>query len=303
MQTEIFRFNDAPIDAPATSARAEGPESRINAWPVNEAAIDYVRGRPGSGLVNSPEPATEQLILDRNQSTDESDVTTGWHAIEFLLWGQDENLLGPGQRPAKDFEPGDLSRENRRAFLRIVSRILVRDLDYLADVWRRDSPGSYAQQLLAMDPLEVIGRALQGATSLVSIELAGERLAVALDSGSQEDEHSCFSDTTHLDLLHDVLGVSNFLEGRYEGERTGAGLLELIAWKSPSLGKRLATALATAQLEAANLHVPFDQILQLSSDRPERRQAERTVTAMHELALALKASAESLGLHIVVPGV
>ncbi len=303
VQTEIFRFNDSPIDAPGTKDRPEGPEPRLNSWPVNEAGIDSVIGAPKSGIINATEPLTEQLILESNQRNDESDITLGWHAIEFLLWGQDLNTQGPGQRPATDFKPGTRSRDNRREYLRIATHMLARDLRFLADVWQRDSAGSYAQQLLAMDGREAIGRAMQGVTSLVSIELAGERLAVALDSGSQEDEHSCFSDTTHLDLQGDVLGVANLLFGTYEGQRIGPGLIELIRWKSPNLGGRLESAIHRAQAGAAQLHVPFDGLLRLPADSPERLQAEQTVAAMHELALALKTSAESLGLQIVVPGV
>ena len=302
-QSEIFRFNDSPIDAPATADRPEGPETRINSWPVNEAGIDSVKGAPKSGIIHAAQPITEALLLSSNRRDDETDITLGWHAIEFLLWGQDFNADGPGQRPASDFLPGNPSRDNRRSYLRLASSMLVRDLQALAEVWRRDSANSYAQQLLKMDSAEVMGRALQGVTSLVAIELAGERLAVALDSGSQEDEHSCFSDTTHLDLQGDVQGVANFLYSSYQDESLGSSFLDLIRWKSPVLGRRLEAAMVNAKRHAAGLHVPFDALLGAVPDSPERLQAEATVTAMHDLALALKASAELLGLQIVIPGV
>ena len=37
--TEAFRFYDGPIDNPD-----DGPEGRINAWPMDEAYVDYVEG-------------------------------------------------------------------------------------------------------------------------------------------------------------------------------------------------------------------------------------------------------------------
>ena len=47
-QTEVFRFYGGPIDAPDT-----GPEGRINAWPLDEAYLDYVEGQPEAGLVQA----------------------------------------------------------------------------------------------------------------------------------------------------------------------------------------------------------------------------------------------------------
>ena len=46
-QTEAFRFYGGPIDD------AKGPEGRINAWPLDEAYIDSVKGKAGSGIINN----------------------------------------------------------------------------------------------------------------------------------------------------------------------------------------------------------------------------------------------------------
>lgn len=302
-ETEIFRFNDGPIDAPPSSEHATGPESRINTWPVDEATIDYVKGEPKAGLVQQFDtPITIATILARDQVGDESAVTTGWHAIEFLLWGQDFRTDGPGDRSYREYLDHGRVNPRRREYLRLISTQLVDDLRDIAEQWRGDK-GAYHAQLTATVPIEVIGRALHGATSYVAIELFGERLSVALDSGSQEDEHSCFSDTTHLDLLHGVAGVANLLRGTYQGQRLGPSIIELLAYQNPALAKRVDKALDNAIAQAGQLQPPFDQLIRLPADHPDHVQAEALVMAFHELALSMKASAETLGIQIVVPGV
>ena len=96
LQTEVFRFYDGPI---------EDVEGQINAWPMNEAAIDYVKDDPKAGLINSDKDLTIDAIKAANQADDEANVTTGWHAIEFLLWGQDFSTDGPGARPPRTSPP------------------------------------------------------------------------------------------------------------------------------------------------------------------------------------------------------
>ncbi|MCB1635746.1 MAG: hypothetical protein KDI51_14240, partial [Xanthomonadales bacterium] len=96
-RTEMLRFFNSPIDHAGDDQTPPGPEPRINAWPLNEAHIDYVEGAPKAGLIQRLDlPIEVSTILHRDQFSDESDITTGWHAIEFLLWGQDLSADGPG---------------------------------------------------------------------------------------------------------------------------------------------------------------------------------------------------------------
>lgn len=303
-ETEIFRFNDGPIDAPPTAERAAGPEGRINMWPVDESTIDYVAGHPKAGLIQEFDtPLTIAAILARDQVGDESAVTTGWHAIEFLLWGQDLRRDGPGNRSYRDYLGNGPANTRRRQYLQLVTDQLVADLGEVARQWQVDEAGTYRAQLLATPAVEVLGRALHGATSYLTIELFGERLSVALDSGSQEDEHSCFSDTTHLDLQHGIAGIANLLHGDFGERDLGPGIIEVIAFQNPALAARVNKALTNAITQAAALKPPIDQLIRMPPEHPDRIQAEATVTAFHELALSMKASAEALGIQIVVPGV
>src|SRR5579862_7600723 len=131
-QTEAFRFYGGPIDD------AKGPEPRINSWPVDESYIDRVRGNPTSGIINDPAiPITKNKLAALNTSGGQENIATGWHAIEFLLWGQDFNDDGPGDRSFEDFVDGKtVNAGRRRQYLKVVTEQLIDDMTYVARAWR-----------------------------------------------------------------------------------------------------------------------------------------------------------------------
>lgn len=288
--TEAFRFYDGPI---------ETLEGRLNAWPLNEAYIDYVEGDPKAGLINSSAPLDLSSINSVDQRDDEADVTTGWHAIEFLLWGQDLSADGPGARPVTDFAPGTASGDRRREYLRIVTRQLVSDLEALAAVWSPD--GIYPRTFLALPQREAIGRMLNGAAILAAYEFMSERLTVALDSGDQEDEHSCFSDTTKQDFVFDLAGVKGVWTGIAAGvERPGlAGLVRRI---DAATADRVDALLADAEAKVAALGDPWDRVLASPAGSPERSVAEEAATALQALGDGFEAAGQKLGVVVLIPG-
>lgn len=300
LATEAFRFYEGPIDAPPSGARAEGPEGRLNAWPLNEVVIDYVDGDPGAGLVNDARvPMTREAVLQRDQVSDEADVTTGWHAIEFLLWGQDRDPDGPGARPASDFVAGTPATDRRRAYVSLLVAQVIDDLAGLERQWRIGEAGSYADRFLALEPHEAVGRMLTGAALLAGHELASERLAVALDSGSQEDEQSCFSDTTWQDFVWGLAGVKRVYYGRGGSASIAATLKQL----QPRLALEMEQRFADAERRVAALHDPFDKVLVAAPDSRERADAETAVLALQKLAAGLRDTGRALGVLVIVPGV
>ncbi|MCA9644559.1 MAG: iron-regulated protein, partial [Myxococcales bacterium] len=77
LQSEVFRFYDGPIDNPD-----DGPEGMINAWPLDEAYIDYVEDAPESGIVNDPaETIDAETLMSLNEQGGEENIATGYHAI------------------------------------------------------------------------------------------------------------------------------------------------------------------------------------------------------------------------------
>lgn len=293
LATESYRFYDGPIEA---------VEGRMNSWPMNEATIDYTRDDPKSGIINDPNvPADAKALSDLNQKTDEADVTTGWHAIEFLLWGQDFDPLGPGARPYTDYRSGSAANDKRRTYLKSVTDLLVSDLKGLVAAWDLSNPQSYAVKFKAMAPREAIGRMMNGIAVLSGSELRSERIAVALDSGDQEDEPSCFSDTTHQDFVHDMVGIETVYYGRYpSGEKVG--LDDLLRKLDPDRAKKIDALMDDATSKISALGQPWDSVLAGDPASPERKAGEDAVAALGALSAELKSAGTTLGVLVQIPG-
>lgn len=265
LQTEVFRFYDGPIDEPEADL-----EPKINAWPLDESHIDYVEGDASAGIVNDPlVELTADALVAKNAEGGDENVATGWHAVEFLLWGQDRAVDGPGDRKHTDFVDGGsaTNQARRRQYLAVVSALLVSHLETVRDAWADGA--DYRAGLEAASPAEGLRRILTGMITLSGFETGGERLQAALDSGSQEDEHSCFSDNTHRDMIQDIQGVLNVWRGEYrrvDGTLvSGVGIRDVVAAVDTDLRDAL-DARIDASLALANALVPpFDQEIALSN--------------------------------------
>ncbi|NDF11431.1 MAG: iron-regulated protein [Proteobacteria bacterium] len=294
-QTEAFRFYEGPIDFVSQDKKEEGPEGRLNAWPLNEAYIDYVQGNPKSGIIQDEKiKISEAVLKEKNQADDEANVSTGYHAIEFLLWGQDLSADGPGNRPSSDYAKGDKIKERRREYLKAVTDILVEDLDFLVTSWEPNKD-NYAKKFIAADPKESLGKIMTGLATLSGFELSSERMATALDSGDQEDEHSCFSDNTHNDFIYNAEGIENVYTGHY-GSVKGAGIDALLAAKDKALADKLTAQIAETKKLIASLPVPIDtKVLASPKDSEGRKKMEAAVVSLQKEADLLKQAGRVLG--------
>lgn len=299
-QTEAFRFYEGPIDFAKKDDGDEGPEGRLNAWPLNEAFIDYVKGNPKAGIINDTSiPISKKSISERDQVSDESDVTTGFHAVEFLLWGQDLSATGPGDRPATDYKSGDPIKERRRLYLRTITDGIVNDLLWLSAQWDMQNSTVYARQFVALDQRDALGRIITGMATLSGFELSSERMAVALDSGDQEDETSCFSDTSHRAFQADQQSIANIWFGKL-GEWKGIGLKSLVARVDPDLEKRVTAQIEKTSASLAALPPPIDRILASPEGSPGRKKMEAAVANLTEESAMLVEVGKALGLTITV---
>lgn len=250
-QSEVFRFGNAVVD---------DWEGQLNAWPLDEGMIDYVKsddyyyelGNEGAtvniianerimvgGETLDVSDITPALLANLNEvGGSEANVASGYHAIEFLLWGQDLNGFeaGSGERPVSDYQTDDNCTnghcDRRRSYLNAVSDLLVDDLEWMVAQWTPETKGNYRQELLAEADPEGLRRMLFGMGSLSLGELAGERLKVALEANSYEDEHDCFSDNTHNSHYYNGRGIQNIYTGTYQ--RLDGSVLE-----GPSLDELL----------------------------------------------------------------
>jgi len=238
--------------------------------------------RATAGIINNPDtPITREHLVALNEQGGEENVSTGYHAIEFLLWGQDLSADGPGSRPASDYE----GAPRRAQYLHTVAAQLVDDLQYLVDAWAPGQNGNYRTVFLAQAPKEALRQILVGVGTLSRSELAGERMAVALESQDQEDEHSCFSDNTHDDIIRNAQGIQNVIQGRYvRGNGVlveGPGILSLLQDdRRAELEGKARNAMAAAH----TIMPPFDNEITSPLGR------QRVLAAIH----ALRAQAESI---------
>jgi putative iron-regulated protein len=280
LQTEVYRFYDGPIDNPE-----DGPEGLINAWPLDEAYIDYVADDDMAGIINDASiDITAEQLESLNEQGGEENIATGFHAVEFLLWGQDLNENGPGERPATDYVTdgsGTADNQERRAlYLTTVSGMLKAHLDGLVSAWAPSA--EYPTELRNIDSEEALSRILTGMIVLSGFETGGERLQTALDSGDQEDEHSCFSDNTHRDMVQDVQGVLNVYHGSYTRTNgsvvRGTGIREVVELEKQALADTLDGRIAESLDLAKALEPPFDR--EITTD-DGRERVTALIEALH----------------------
>ena len=331
MQSEVFRFGNPPVDA---------WEGQVNAWPLDEGLIDYVapgyvheQGNPAAraNLVASREiqvggetvdvsSLTPDLLARLNEiGGSEANVATGYHAVEFLLWGQDLNGTGPGagERPYTDYvaEAGvctDGEREapvahcRRRAeYLRAAMNLLVRDLEYMTGQWAPAEGDNYRAEFLALPAEEALRRILFGMGSLALGELAGERMRVALIANSTEDEHDCFSDNTHASHYYNFVGIRNVYRGQYRGiegnELTGPAIAGMLRARSAETAASVDGAMADAAerlraiYEAGREGERFDQMIAPGNQAGNQR-IRAAIDALVGVAEATQRAAQELGL-------
>ncbi len=300
-QTEAFRFSGGPIDDFNEEKETEGPEARINAWPLNEAYIDYVQGNPKAGIIQDKNfEISKDMLKKKNQKDDEADVTTGYHAIEFLLWGQDLNADGPGARPASDYKKNDPVKERRRAYLEAVTELLVDDMKSIVDEWDPEKRNNYAAKIKEDDPKQVLGKIMTGIATLSGFELASERMATSLDSGDQEDEHSCFSDNTHNDFIYNAKGIKNIVYANY-GDFSGRSIYDELKLKDKKLAEKLAKQLDKTEGLIANIPFPIDkEVLSTPKNSPSRQSMELAVKSLQNQAELFKEVGRALEVDVKI---
>lgn len=275
-QSEGFRFAGGPID------NEQGPEGQLNAWPLDEVYIDSVQGQPDAGIIHNlkdyPE-INEALLRGLNEQGGDKNISTGYHAIEFLLWGQDLSVgPGAGERPFTDYTTAT-NASRRGQYLKLLGQMLVKDLETVTAAWAADNSNNYRASFLKLDAKEALGKVLKGIGTLSASELASERMATPLDIGDREEEHSCFSDNTHNDVLDNTRSIRNVLLGSYTradgSQLTGPGIISLIRSTKPELADQLSAGSEQTLQLAQAIQAPFDQEI-----RPENSAGKQRVLSL-----------------------
>ncbi len=263
MQTEAYRFGNSIVD---------DWEGRVNSWPLDEGLIDYVDPSYGKASKENPlftadvighksiklggkvvdvSKITKSLLQNTLQEAGkvEANVATGYHAIEFLLWGQDLNGTGPGagNRPWTDYSMSQCTHGNcdrRATYLRVATELLIDDLAWMTAQW---APGGKARAAVTKNPDKGIAMILTGMGSLSYGEMAGQRMKLGLMLHDPEEEHDCFSDNTYNSHYYDALGIVNVYTGSYtriDGRKVaGPSLSSLVRAKAPAADKAMLASL------------------------------------------------------------
>ena len=293
-QTEVYRFGNVIVD---------DWEGKVNAWPLDEGLIDYVDASYG-GATDENEYAVLNVIanpsftlsgetIDASEITPallegalheadevEGNVATGYHAIEFLLWGQDLNGHGPGagNRPWTDYAQGDACTggncDRRGDYLKAATELLVSDLEWMVAQWQA---GGDARTQLTADENAGISTILTGMGSLSYGEQAGERMKLGVMLNDPEEEHDCFADNTHNSHFYDALGIRNvYLGGNTRINDTvvsGPSLSSLVAAANTGIDAELTAKLNATMFEmsemktAAEAGFSYDMMLERGNER------------------------------------
>jgi putative iron-regulated protein len=269
----------------------------------DEAYIDYVEGDSTAGVVNNPEqfPVIDAALIESmNEEGGEENVSTGWHAIEFLLWGQDLNEIGPGSRPVEDYTT-DPNADRRGTYLAVASDLLLVHLKQMVDAWAPGVQDNYRAEFMALDVDTALQNMITGIGELSRGELAGERMTVAYEERSQEDEHSCFSDNTTADIVGNARGIQMVYSGNY-GMVAGVGLVDLVSASDQALAEKLSGEIDRSVALAQAIPNPFDAHLRetVPNDDRGRTAVLQTIESLEDQTDTIVAAAQEIGITISV---
>ncbi|MFT7559973.1 MAG: putative iron-regulated protein [Flavobacteriales bacterium] len=311
-QSEIMRWDtaitlDANLDLDGGPASVDEWEGQVNAWPLDENHID--------ALIESDVDINKTLLIAQNGAADnEANVSTGVHAVEFLLWGRDNNGTEPGagEQLASAFSQDDCPDDlclRRAEYLRAATELLVDDLELMLAEWSpsaRSTEGTLAYNFLNNDQaLEYI---LGSIRAMASDELASARMSSGLELGDPEEEHDCFSDLSHVAIYYNFQGVRNAFYGRY-GEVDGASVADLILQKNPETYFEINAKLNDIETLMAKIFVAgernentvrYDQIIGQASDGVERIIAESAVDQLIDIDSLFVEAQEILALSEII---
>ncbi|CAM2830450.1 imelysin family protein [Vibrio mytili] len=328
-QSEVFRFGNAIVD---------DWEGQLNAWPLDEGLIDYVASDYQYELGNEGATAnivankqltigsteldvstiTPTLIADLNEvGGSEANVASGYHAIEFLLWGQDLNgtNAGAGQRAYTDFVIGSECTndhcDRRGEYLKAAAELLVQDLEWMEKQWSSEVKDNYRQELISDSAENGLRKMLFGMGSLSLGELAGERMKVALEANSTEDEHDCFSDNTHNSHYYNEQGIYNVYTGDYKRQDgsilSGPSIADLVAQTDEKAAQEIQKQFDTTRTQVGKLvssaeknNQHFDQLI-ASGNAKGNALVNETIMSLVAQTSAIERAAGIIGIDSLSP--
>ena len=255
-QSEGFLFG--PVDT-------QGIDPAIDSWPVNTVDMDNlladVSGHPN---------ITEAVI---NQQVDEA---KGFHLIEYLLWGIDEN------KQVGDFTTRELdylvaaceNLKNKTAVLE--SAWLPTGENFVANFLNAGTSGIYVSQKAALQDL------VAGMIAIAD-EVGNGKIETPLngDGGTGVDptqEESRFSSNSKLDFANNIRSISNSYNGKYLID--GKGVADVVATENSTLNAQFQAEIVAAIQAIEAIPGTFSDAI--VSNRPAVETAQEKVRIVQE---------------------
>ena len=221
--TTLHRYFAAQLLGEQNSLALMQIQYQINHWPIIPGYIDYVNGYPDSGIVNDINVNLDVDSLREQHGTfDISEVTLGFHVIEFLLWGYDS---GSVPRPAADFDAvleltsqeiesgyslDQLSNNRRRLFLSVATDTLVEDFRALQSLWLAEE-SSIRRGIESTSGTELIVIFADSMSAMLTEELLLRSLYPMLNGNFSESIQSPYSRSTQNAVSSQLSGLERLL--------------------------------------------------------------------------------------------
>jgi putative iron-regulated protein len=285
-----------PYSQSEVLSRAMGPvdllEQRINAWEMEPAFLDYTSDSAGSGIVFDTAGISilnEETLLTLHQAMSTKHIAVGYHAIEFMLWGEDDDVIIDqltGDRSYFDFVANDSTAEfaiRRKALLQSATNQLVADLKTVVDEWSSDLNNNYRRTFLRTNsPSRSTRLGMTGLVSFLQYELGRNRIFNTLNSADPNREESTFSDNTHRDIYFNIIGMKSLMTGRYGRTDStyveGTALISIFEEADPESATKIRNAMDELILAASALEAPYDYRVSL-----EQETLEGPITELYNL--------------------
>ncbi len=293
--TEVFRFYEGPIDG------AGNLESRINGWPLDPAYVDYYRGNLTGGIIADEQAypvISKQVLSDLNQKSGATKISTGWHVIEFLLFGEGMVSEGADYRPFTDYTTAPHA-VRRRQYIKAVTELLLDDLAQVRDSWQPGAP-YHTRFVDKSNTARSLGNIFQGMVALSRQELAQKQLAKPLRTKDPLDTQSPFSGIGAWDVVYSLKGIRSIYTGRYlafdRGVKVYGHLSRLLNKQYPKSDQAILDQLAEVEKYAYDLTNPrpFIRVVQ---ENPNGK-IDKTIEALQKLSELLADAASKLNAKI-----
>jgi len=222
--TTLHRYFAASILDEQNSIALLQLQYQINHWPIVPGYLDYVDGYPYSGIVHDINVSLDSIGLrDQHGAFDISEVTLGFHVLEFLLWGSRDtqselrsvdDFIEIDALDASQIESGysleQLSNNRRRQLLAIIADILLGDFRELGSLWS-DQLERAEQSIDRTSQTELITTLADSMSAMLTEELLLRSLYPMLNGDFVESIQSPYSLSTQNAVSSQLSGLESLL--------------------------------------------------------------------------------------------